>query len=650
MPTPIFICGAECGLATTGTAPPAGTVRHWAAVAGAPTVVTSGPTPMLSDRCYRFNPTAATSVMSHTYATAIASPSVTVGRFDLYIATMPAGVVQIVETQGTTAQGAVYLDGINSRIIGGRTGVTGSGFQAPVTTGVWYRVEFRHTNGATFAADTQVDGVSTTQYSVASAASASTSFTIGVLTADTCNIYIDNLTISGTSGDYPIGAGVVAGLYPAADGAHNYSANTDFLDGGTAQALLQATAANEHDTFLSLRSKIDGGLSTTIDNANFVTDSAGLTTEYLRWYFENVPGDAASINGVASVSTHHAATATANAQTMKLIDVSAAPAPEMNVLGTWSGTPANTAATGVDLSETTIVTVYKCAATAVTTGAWTVANVNDLGVQWGATDVSPAAYIDGICLEVDYVQSAPVGPITHDRSTEGGFVITPVSSLPFAHQIGAGTDRLLVVAACIESATATPRVVSGVTYNGVAMTLAIAGEAGTRGLETNQRAELWYMLDADLPAAGSYNVVITLDAALAASEDLFGAATSVFGASQTAPEATATSGTLVDASTFSTNITTLTKGAWVFDVIGGGNQGTWTANAGQIWRSDMQPGTASHAVATSTKYVAVAGSTTMGWTASEIQSRFAQSLAVWAPSAKSLIVPPPRIRRALVRN
>lgn len=355
---------------------------------------------MRSTRALRFNPTAATSFAFHQLATAIASPATTVFRVYMYFSTLPNGDCVLVATAGPGTAGAVQFESSdNSLRAGGSAAGTSAASGIVITTGVWYLVEMKVTNGATTTVDLRVDGVAATQYSVAGSAGTCTQLQFGAFGAPvTCDYYMDDIIASGTSGDYPIGAGTVAGLYPVSDGSHNYSATTDFNKNGDSHTAL-AAAASETTSWQSLQNP----LSTTIDTTHYITGVTGATTEYLRWNADDLPANAATVNGVAAVSTHHAVAATANAQSMKVIDVSAAPAPEITVLGTFSGSPANTAATGVDLSETTIITVYKVAATGETTGAWTVANVNDLGWHWSNTDVNPDTVIDGVCLEVDYV-------------------------------------------------------------------------------------------------------------------------------------------------------------------------------------------------------------------------------------------------------
>ena len=63
---------------------------------------------------------------------------------------------------------------------------------------------------------------------------------------------------------------------------------------------------------------------------------------------------------------------------------------------------------------------------------------------------------------------------------------------------------LLVVCIAVEESTPDSDVVT-VTYNGSALTQAVEHRTPT---STEMNCEIWYMLEADLPAAGTYTVFI----------------------------------------------------------------------------------------------------------------------------------------------
>ena len=197
-----------------------------------------------------------------------------------------------------------------------------------------------------------------------------------------------------------------------------------------------------------------------------------------------------------------------------------------------------------------------------------------------------------------------------------------VGSLTFSHAIGSGANRLLVVGVAIEEC-GTSRTVSGITYNTQALTKITSAEV-LSGNGCRSRAELWYLLEADLPSAGSYSVVVT---ASGSCDDLTAGAISLTDVAQQGPEGSATN-TNENQNTISTNITTSTNGAWIVDVAHCGNDSSFTANANQTERWDRTAWSSDGAG--STKLVASAGTTTMGWT-NYGANRLSHAAAAFAP-------------------
>jgi len=205
------------------------------------------------------------------------------------------------------------------------------------------------------------------------------------------------------------------------------------------------------------------------------------------------------------------------------------------------------------------------------------------------------------------------------------------SSVSFSHTIGSGSNRLLVVGISIEHSASGPTVGS-ITYNGQPLT-----KIDSRGITSDYygRAELWYMLESGLPSAGTYNIVVNTPSS---PEELIAGAISLNGVAQQAPEAKAeSSADYVD--TISSSITTLTDGAWLVDAVHSGMEYGYTPNSGQTERYDRAGGANTSRLACSTKELAVAGSTTMGWTQSGA-NRQAHEVAAFAPApAGSPLVP-----------
>jgi len=96
--------------------------------------------------------------------------------------------------------------------------------------------------------------------------------------------------------------------------------------------------------------------------------------------------------------------------------------------------------------------------------------------------------------------------ITLDDSGQG-IGGTGSESLTFSYTIGSGNNRLLIVALSIENENDT-MTIDTVTYNSVDVTEIDQAKGGISGENYRQYSWLGYLLDEDLPSAGSYNVTI----------------------------------------------------------------------------------------------------------------------------------------------
>lgn len=195
------------------------------------------------------------------------------------------------------------------------------------------------------------------------------------------------------------------------------------------------------------------------------------------------------------------------------------------------------------------------------------------------------------------------------------------NSLNFNHTIGGESNRLLVVCVGSESGGYD---VSSVTYDSQPLTKAVDHEVGG---STTMNVEIWYMLEANLPAAGTYSV----DISTTGSYWLVGGAISVYGAKQLPPEATSfgDDGEAGD-TTITTDITTLTNGAWIFECVGSGDAHTgFSAQSGQNEQFDEV--TSSSRVAGSYEQVDTSGLESQQWDLLSSSIRLSHVLAAFAP-------------------
>lgn len=383
MPTPIFVCGAECGLAAIGTI--SAGVEHWSGVtATAPTVVTSGPASMRSTRAFRFNPSAATCFFTHTFATAIGSPATTVMRFYIYFTTLPgADTFLAIDTSGN---GVAFIKSDNSIRATIQNGATNGASGVVITTGQWYRIDCKAVNGATFTSDVQVDGTACAQASQAGAAGSNPTIRFGAINSATADFYIDDLIVSGTSGDYPIGAGTIVGQYPSADGTHGGGWATGTFGKGT------SGATNASNTDTDIWQSLDNPLTQTAAGAWVSNLTAVATTNYVEFRNGTMPTNASTINGAMLVVASHSASATANNFNFDINDGSGHTATLFSI---------------VDLSETTITTPIVVRNTDANGVAWTKTTMDANRNRFSGTDSNPDCYLDGFVWEVDYVAVPP---------------------------------------------------------------------------------------------------------------------------------------------------------------------------------------------------------------------------------------------------
>ena len=202
-----------------------------------------------------------------------------------------------------------------------------------------------------------------------------------------------------------------------------------------------------------------------------------------------------------------------------------------------------------------------------------------------------------------------------------------VSSISFNHTVAAGSNRILIVGVGMRNGASNPPIVSGITFNGVALTKIRADEESA---SKNLRSELWYLI---APDEGTYSVVITLDAA---SVDSIGIAHNWTGADQASPiNANAGGSVQNDADGMTTAITTDVDNCYLMNM--------WysTANVVNIATDDTEivevamDATSNDSTGAAYALLATAGASSMGITWNELFTSTVQSIAAIAPEGTS---------------
>ena len=212
--------------------------------------------------------------------------------------------------------------------------------------------------------------------------------------------------------------------------------------------------------------------------------------------------------------------------------------------------------------------------------------------------------------------------VSHAVSTGSTAVLT------WTHTLGSGPSRAVILAVGVTDSVPSPdanAVVTSVLFNGVYAT-PIPNSLVYGGTSGMVQTQLFYLTDAELPAAGTYTVQVNLAGSVAGVQ---GGAISLFGVNQGPPEGVATNKATTGVDLISTSIATLTNNAWVIDLVEDNNVTALTANGGQTlaW---TQSSTGSGTGGSSTVAVPTAGTTTLGWAGSA--SRLAESLVDFAPA------------------
>jgi Divergent InlB B-repeat domain len=220
--------------------------------------------------------------------------------------------------------------------------------------------------------------------------------------------------------------------------------------------------------------------------------------------------------------------------------------------------------------------------------------------------------------------------ITKDAVSHAASTAT-TGVLSWQHTLGAGGSRAVVIAVGQTDTLASPdpsSVVTSVLFNGVYAT-PVPNSIISGGTSGSVQTQLFYLLESELPPAGTYTVTVNLAGSVAGVQ---AGAVSFIGVNQGPPEAVVATRNTSGADLISATITTLTNNAVVVDMVEDNNVAALTANTGQTvaWTGSATSGTGG----SSTKAIPTAGPTTLGWAGSA--SRLAYSLAAFPPATATV--------------
>jgi hypothetical protein len=396
---------------------------HWTLAAAS--FVTSGAlSGARSLRCY---PTSGT----HSAVT-VASFGVglTVARFRVKFTTLPNASTPIWSPSGdpTTGVELTSVDSGNAFISAKANDVLGA-TGVPIMDGIAYCIDVRINQTANpWLVDVQVNGISCGQASVATAAdTAAKQFRLGFRTGIglTADALFDDVLISTTSADFPIGPGYVNHFVPTADGAHNIAGTADFQRGNSGTDILNATT-----TAFQLIDDVPLP-SGTVDEADNVRAVAPPNaTDYVECVFGPAAGITTPVvapRAVEAILAHHQIAT----QTGQMVV-------ELNDNGTID--------TIFDTGAAAGVTTYRYARkhyVAGPAGAWVIGgggngDFTDLRCRFRSPDPAPDQCLDAIMLEAEFK-----GPLFTKQTLQAGDTVEVADAhadVPAATTYDLGTD------------------------------------------------------------------------------------------------------------------------------------------------------------------------------------------------------------------
>lgn len=347
------------------------------------------------------------------YALTIAKPSGTsanyvgistsgnaaVARFAVRLSSLPTAAVTIAQFQAAAgAPGTIEFDP-DLQTFTVDIGGAATASSVTVNPGTWYRFDvlFRTNYAAPERrVSWKIDDVAQTQVTASYTASATTQLVLGSPTAaDVFTAAYDDVALSQTTTDYPIGDGKVLALRPDASGTHN----------NPASPLRLATNLGALDTSSHLL--VDN--SPLCGETGYIKQTTADAAAYAELSIDNT-SEALNARGVRAIAAFTASNATANSAAAKIVQL--------------DNTTIQTFFTGSTVSTGT---GYGAALLTKPAAGWTPAEVNGVRARVGyASSVGSDPQFEAMLLEAEYPPSSGSISIQLDAFAPGSS--TPVSA------------------------------------------------------------------------------------------------------------------------------------------------------------------------------------------------------------------------------
>jgi hypothetical protein len=387
--TPVFCCGFECGVSDVH-------FNSVSGISGGNGKAFSTSTVRSGTRSLNIQSNASSSQQTLSFTPSFTSVNKHVFRFYVRFATLPAVDMGLLFLgYGASQFPAIVFKQSDSKIYAGNsagsTGATG----VSVTTDTWYLIDFKVSSSANpWTVDVKVDGTACGQFTIAQVAATGTSYNFGLFSPGlvnyTASVFYDDLIISQTDADYPIGAGFVNHFVPTSDGTHNVAGAADFKRGAAGTDITNSTT----DSYLLVDDvPLDavGSAPTTNDYINAIAPPNATD------YTENVFGPASGIS-----------TPTVAPRAVEVIVETAQAASQtgsfklnLNDNGTVDTIKEQVGVAGV----TTVAAARKHYALAPTGGAWSTSgagNFNNLRIRFYSADAAPDQYFVAAMIEAEF--------------------------------------------------------------------------------------------------------------------------------------------------------------------------------------------------------------------------------------------------------